>query len=327
MAAFLQSLRARWQRLLFLEHLPEAGIVTLHQRRVFTLPAKPGWAMLGLLVVMFIAATNYSLSLGFALTFLLAGIAAINIFLTFRNLAYLQLEAFAGAPVFVGDSAGFTLRIRNNKPFARYAIWLSDHASPNLAQAVDIQASSEAVLTLHRATAQRGWQQAPRIRLQTWFPLGLLRAWSTWYPAVQVLVYPEPEPAAPPLPGASGDRHGHQEVSGNEEFAGIRNYQPGDPLKHLAWKQIARSHASGSELLYSKQFARQVSGELLLDFASLPARMALELRISRMTAWVLEAERQGRPYAFRLASQHFPAALGATHQHACLSALALFGAE
>ena len=67
--------------------------------------------------------------------------------------------------------------------------------------------------------------------------------------------------------------------------------------------------------------------ELCLDFAQLPPRMDLEHKLSRLTSWVLEAERRALPYAFRLGPQQFDPALGDAHRAACLQALALYGAE
>jgi hypothetical protein len=63
----------------------------------------------------------------------------------------------------------------------------------------------------------------------------------------------------------------------------------------------------------------------VLDLASLPPQLDLELRLSRMTRWVLDAEGRALPYAFRLGDDAFPAASGAAHAAACLRALALYG--
>ena len=63
----------------------------------------------------------------------------------------------------------------------------------------------------------------------------------------------------------------------------------------------------------------------MLDFDAMPAAIDLELRLSRMTRWVLEAEQRALPYAFRMEGREYDAAVGAAHQAACLRALALHG--
>jgi uncharacterized protein (DUF58 family) len=55
--------------------------------------------------------------------------------------------------------------------------------------------------------------------------------------------------------------------------------------------------------------------------------MDLELRLSRMARWVLEAEQRALPYGFRLGHHDLPPALGDAHRTACLRALALYGQE
>ena len=65
--------------------------------------------------------------------------------------------------------------------------------------------------------------------------------------------------------------------------------------------------------------------ELVLDFDALPSRLDVELRLARMTRWVLEAEQRALPYAFRLGRTHFDTGLGTAHEAACLRALALYG--
>lgn len=96
------AIQKKLRRMIFLEHKPENGEVFLNQRRVFTLPSKPGMVYLVLLLIMFLASTNYSLNLGFALTYVLGGVALINVFFAFRNLPYLHLLAVPARSVFAG---------------------------------------------------------------------------------------------------------------------------------------------------------------------------------------------------------------------------------
>lgn len=320
-----EHLRQKLRRLIFLEHKPESGVVFLNQRRVFTLPSKAGWAYVLLLLVLFVASTNYNLSLGFALTFVLASVALVNAVLGFRNLAYLHLQAGPAQAVFAGEETQYTVYLINPRPLQRYAIRVGFAAPGHPQQEVDIAPDSRASIQLCYPTQTRGWQAIPRIRLQTWFPLGLLCAWSTWLPDVQALVYPQPEVAAPPLPAGGTARTDAQGHGGEEDFAGVRAYQTGDALKHLAWKQIARVDPALGGQLVTKQFAGGSGSDVMLDFASLPRQLDTELKLSRLTSWVLEADSSGLPYGFRLGQTEFPAAQGPAHRDACLHALALYG--
>jgi uncharacterized protein (DUF58 family) len=188
-----------------------------------------------------------------------------------------------------------------------------------------VAANTASIATLATRATQRGWLQAPRVRLQTRFPLGLLRAWTYWQPATRALVYPRPEDDAPPLPVAGTDRSEGRGPGGQDDFAGIRGYQAGDSLKHLAWRQIARLDPAADGGLVTKQFEGGAGGEIVLDLAQLPPAMDLEARLSRLTRWAIEGEARGLPYGLRLGTTAIAPSIGSTHHEACLRALALYG--
>ncbi|NGZ87777.1 DUF58 domain-containing protein [Duganella aceris] len=316
--------RDKW---LFQLHDSEPGTVTLGMRRVFIVPTRPGLAFVGLLLVMLVGALNYSLGLGFALTFFTGACAVADMYLTAKNLALLRLSPGRAQPVFAGEEAQFELHLHNRTTLDRYAVWLGFQADGEPRQATDILAGGDSAVRLSTPTLQRGWLPAPRVRLVTRFPLGLFRAWSYWRPDAKVLVYPAPETPAQPLPSsgaASEDGHG---TVGLDNFAGIRSYQAGDPMRHLAWRQIARHDPALGGQLVTKHFEGGAVAELSLDFAALPVQLDLEMKLSRMTRWVLEAEQRALPYSFHLAQHEYGPALGDAHQAACLRALALFGKE
>jgi uncharacterized protein (DUF58 family) len=320
----LIPLQEKFRQLVFLEKRPESGEVFLKQRRVFTVPSAPGWTFVVLLLILFIASTNYNLNLGFALTFVLAGCAFVNAFLGFRNLAYLHLLAGPVAPVFAGEEAQFTLHFTNRRKHWRYALHVGFSAKNHPEQALDIAPNSRTTIQLSYPTVHRGRLQIPRVRIQTYFPLGLLRAWSTWMPDTQALVFPQPEQFSPPLPVTGAANKDGQGLAGDEDFSGVRVYQPGDALKHLAWKHIARVDLDAGGSLITKQFSGGSASDVLLDFSTLATNLDVELRLSRMTSWVLWADATGLAYGFRLGAIEYPAAIGASHRIDCLSALALY---
>lgn len=321
------GLRETTSRWLFRPHGAEHGEVVLGQRRVFILPTRAGLGFAVLLIVLFIGAVNYNLAMGLALTFFLASCALVTMHLTFRNLAYLYLAPGRANPVHAGEEAQFELHLSNRRRHTRYAIWIGFAANelPGREHAVDIAAEAACPITLQAPTTRRGWLDAPRIRLHTSFPLGLLRAWSYWHPALRVLVYPHPEEHAPPLPAVDALQSDDHGAGGQDDFAGVRAYQAGDSMKRLAWRQIARLGSDGA--LISKHFEGGAASEMRIDFAMLPTSMDIEARLSRMTRWVIEAEARGLPYAFRLGTLSHPAALGGAHREACLRALALYGMD
>jgi uncharacterized protein (DUF58 family) len=325
-SALEHGIRKRAGQWLFRFKGAESGEVFLHQRRVFIMPTHPGLLFCAMLIALFIGSVNYNLSLGFGFTFMIAACALIDMHLTYRNLAHLYLKAGRARPVFAGEEAQFDLHLINRRKHQRYAIWLDfiGEGVPALPHAVDVAPHSTQTAALSTPARQRGWLPAPRVRLQTRFPLGLLRAWSYWHPDARVLVYPKPEENAPPLPYGGHENADDPGHAGQEDFAGVRAYQAGDSLKRLAWRQIARVDVESGGTLVTKYFEGGEATGISLDFDRLSRSMDIEAKLSRMTRWVIEAEARGMPYAFQLGETRLAPAFGPAHRDACLRALALY---
>ena len=301
----------------------EAGEVFLNQRRVFILPTRAGLMLALMLIALLLGSINYSLSLGFALTFAVVGVAWIGMLLTFRNLAHLRLRPLRVDPVFAGEPADYRLVIRNAAAFDRYAIELR---FDGMMQGIpcDPAAGLEEDVTVPVPTERRGLQPMPRITLSTRFPLGLWRAWSYWQPDLSALVYPRPAEPGAPLPFAEGDGREAQahRVRGSEDFAGLRAYAPGDPARHIAWRAMARN-PEGRPL--TKMFDGGASGEVWLSLDAALAHTAdIEVALSIVARWVLDAEAQAMRYGLDLPNARVAPNHGPAHRAACLEALALF---
>lgn len=298
---------------------PERGEIVLRHRRVYIVPTRLGWMFGATLVLLLLGSINYALSLGFAMTFLLAGMGLAGMVHTARNLARLAVSVGRVEPVFSGEAAQFRLFLDARSEFDRPAILLRQLASG--AQLVtDVAAGGVAEAVLAVPAAQRGWLALGRVMLETRYPLGLFRAWSYIEPECQALVYPRPEYSVLPAPSADPRAAaGRAQTQGNEDFSGLRNYQRSDSPRHVAWKAVARGGA-----LLTKQFAGEASAELWIDWAQLPQELSLETRLSRLTGWVLAAERAGMRYGLRLPGTEIAPDAGDAQRSACLKALALY---
>jgi uncharacterized protein (DUF58 family) len=305
---------------------PERGEIVLGHRRVYIVPSRLGLFFGGTLAILLVGSINYALSLGFALTFLLAGMGIAAMVQTTRNLARLSVRAGRSEPVFAGDAARFRLAIANAGNFDRPEI-LVRHLASGAQQTVDVAASDTAEVVLPVPAPRRGRLPLGRVMLETRFPVGLFRAWSYVEPDCRCLVYPNPVASAlpPPAPNAhAGGARAH--AQGSDDFSGLRAYQPADSPRHVAWKSVARSdtqHARSDDML-TKQFAGDAIAELWLELRDLPPSLGLEQRLSRLAGWVLAAERAGALYGLRLPGAQIDPGRGEAHRVACLEALALY---
>ena len=298
---------------------PERGVVVLVHRRVYIVPARLGWMFGATLLLLLVGSINYAIALGFALTFLLAGLGLAGMVHTARNLARIAVSAGRAEPVFAGEAAQFRIYLDGRTAHDRPAI-LVRHVGSGVQMVVDVPAAGAAEVVLAVPAPRRGWLPLGRVMLETRFPLGLFRAWSYIEPDARCLVYPRPERTALPPQSAEAEAGGARSPTpGNDDFAGLRGYQPADSPRHVAWKAVARS----DELL-TKQFTGEAAAELWLDWRLLPTSDNLEQRLSILAGWVLAAERNGMRYGLRLPGVEIAPGRGDGHSGAALQALALY---
>jgi uncharacterized protein (DUF58 family) len=299
---------------------PERGAITLGHRRVYILPTRLGWLYGATLGILLVGSINYALQLGFALTFLLAGLGLVGMVHTTRNLARLTVSAGRAEPVFAGEAAQFRLYLDNRERYDRPAI-LVRHQAGGAQVVLDLAPGAVAEAVLAMPAARRGWLPLTRVMLETRYPLGLFRAWSYVEPEARCLVYPRPERA--PLPAPTPDAEAgaaRAQALGSDDFSGLRAYQLQDSPRHVAWKAVARS-----DDMLTKQFSGAAGIELWLDWDRLGAGVDTEQRLSRLAGWVLAAEQSGARYGLRLPDRVMAPDRGDAHRAACLQALALHG--
>ncbi len=312
------ALRNRFYTWIFQWRGPEAGAIVLGQRRIFILPTRLGLVFATVLLVMLAGSINYSLGLGFVLTFLLGALGVNAMIHTFRNLANLRITGGRARPVFAGDTALFTIHLENLGDTDRYAIGLTHDRRQ--ASFVDVMARSTMPATAGVAAPRRGVLRPGRLTLFTRFPLGLYYAWAYADLDLRCIVYPRPAPSGLPMPpAASSAGSGTERGQGQEDFSGLRQYHLGDSPRHIAWKAAARDQG-----LLTKQFTGRAETELWLDWAQLPPQMGVEERLSYLARWVLDAHAAGLAYGLRVPGTSVEAAAGEAQRERCLETLALF---
>lgn len=317
----LQNLRRRFETWVVRRHPPATDPVALTRRRLYILPTRYGYAFAALLFLLFLWAVNYSNSMGFAFTFLLAAVALNSMWRAHDNLLGLVIHPGVAEPVFAGQAARFSYRLEQPGLDPRYGVALQWR--DGLPQYVDVPAQGSATVTLSIPAERRGWLQPGPIRVLTRFPLGLLQAWSWVTFERSGLAYPRPRgrrPLPASLPGGGGSGIGEQGL-GSEDYAGFRSYAPGDSPRRIAWKAVTR----GGPLLV-KRFTDQARPELWLDWRLLGIDN-VEPRLEQLCQWVLQADGAGLQYGLWLPGRQIPPASGAAHRRRCLEALALFRYE
>lgn len=308
----------------FQARLPVQDTQLLTQRNVYILPTPAGWMLAVTLLTLLVASINFELNLGYLLTFLLAGSALAGMHVGHATLRGIALHLAQPEPAFAGRAARLQVQLSSERKRARHGIEVSVRGSSETVW-TDVPSAGSAALEIAFAPPGRGLHEVPALMAQTRFPLGTFRVWTIWRPAAKVLVYPAPEVPAPPLPpgeARAGTAAAQRNAHGPGEIDGVRAYQRGDPLRLVVWKKAARAIAAGSDDLVSRDTHQAQQQDLWFDLDAPMGAATLEQRLSRLCAWVLQAERLGITYGLRLPGVRIAPAQGPAHERQCLEALA-----
>jgi uncharacterized protein (DUF58 family) len=314
----IEQFRPLWQRWVG-RRIPPASRIELDHRRIFILPTRVGGTYAFVLILLLLVSINYQNSLAYGLTFLMLSVGILAILHTYRNFSGLILSAGSARSVFVGEPVQLRLRLES-AGHAHQAIALGWDSEGLEQTDIDAQRLVDVELTLPAVT--RGWLRAPRLRVESVFPLGIFRAWS-WLDLEQtVLIYPRPLAGSMPLlqgaqPHAEDDGQATQ-GQGVDDYQGLRLWQPGDSMRRMHWKAFSRGQG-----LMVKEFTDLSGHDLCLDFMALGGD--IEERLSRLCYWVLELSQRQQPFALRLPGFLSAVDSGDAHRETCLRQLALYG--
>ncbi|MES2501697.1 MAG: DUF58 domain-containing protein [Pseudomonadota bacterium] len=292
------------------------SIAILNPRQIYIVPTRWGLLYATMLIGLLIGSINYSLSLGYYVTFLLASLGNIAMLHTWRNLVHLQVAVLGAKPVFAGDTAAISLKLAEPKNRPRYVI--GAYFNQQAEVIVDINANDAQFVEVPLATQKRGWQNLPRLTLYTEFPLSLLHAWAVIENPFQFLVYPKPADSSNPntLSADASAQGSSQLTKGDDDFNGHKNYQVGDSPSRVDWKASSRGIG-----MYTKLYSGAGVHTLWLDWTDTVGNN--ESRISQLTRLVIDAHATQQTYGLRLPETELAPNNTQAHYHQALTALAL----
>lgn len=295
---------------------PQPQPVLLHRRKVYILPTRQGMVFALLLVLMLVGSINYNNSLGFMLTFLLASLSVIAILYTYRNLLDIEVSIGHIEPVYCQQTVSIPFIFQNNN-YDRYSIKLS-YGKQNEIE-FDLSINTDYPVYFPLLMDKRGVHSLDKFTFSTCFPLGLFRAWSYFHVNKTCTVYPRPE-GRTQLPDQSfytstllGDQG-----QGTDDFAGQRKYHPGDSLKQVNWKALAKEQD-----LLTKQFGGDRCEEIWIDWTTVQ-QLPVENALSQIALWLIEADRLGFSYGLKLPHTEIKPSCGKPHLSECMVSLAIF---
>jgi len=299
------------------------------RQRLYIFPTQHGLVYAVMLAVMLLGAVNYTNNMAYMLTFLLCSLFLVCMLHTYRNLRGLIVASSDAKPVFAGDVALFPIMFDNRAGNLRNGIaiqawpkrWI---ISKKLSKGIENIRLEPAQLYrdfLPVKANARGYLRPGRLRIHACWPLGLFRTWSYLQSNSTCIVYPKPQgdQALPYLTeNATLDQTGDQ--SGTDDFTGFRHYQPGDSIRNIDWKILAREQG-----LLVKKFSGSGARQLILQWDQTGHLADVEARLSQLALWIIKAEQNGLRYGLHMPGIQIEVNHGENHQHRCLSLLATYG--
>lgn len=313
--SFIEKIIKKFAPNLILHKKPEDLPLKINWRRIFILPTKPGLFFGFIAFLMLIASLNFNNNMGLMMTFLLVGLAQVALYKVFFNLRNLTIQQVTAKPIFLGQKAEFKVFFISNE--SRYDICLKNSLGSN--DLLELPLDESHPINCQLESFERGWLVCGKIKVMSSYPFGLFYAWIWTNLDARCLVYPIPEHNPPDLPRDDQSEGKTTAIINGEDFHGLKPFHSGDSMRLIAWKRTAQT----GELI-SREFQQTQGEKLLLDYSKIHLSDS-EMKLSRLTAWVLLAYQQQLDYCLILPSFNSGFGYSTDHHNKCLKALALSG--
>ncbi|MEP0356463.1 DUF58 domain-containing protein [Paraglaciecola sp.] len=324
------------------KRIPTANQFQLNHKNIFIFPSKFGFLFLGLCSLLFLLGTNYQNNLMLLLCYFLISIFLVTLLTSYANFAKIHLHIGKTPEVFLGDNLHLPMwlnadpKVLPPSGLIRFKFNINtiknDKTKNPDKDGTQIDGNNFSnPVTLNQLCNQRGKITLPRVTIESFYPLGLYRCWTHLSFANDITVFPKLLPCDIVLFSKS-----HKESNepgqtvyqslGQDDFSHLKNYQLGEPLNHVAWKQLAKGRG-----MVSKQFTSEANhiGWLSLIHTTapllLPISDKLEIKLSKLCYQVTELSRNNQTFGLDLGETIIPPSSGAAHRLKCLTALATYG--
>ncbi|WP_372870941.1 DUF58 domain-containing protein [Shewanella sp.] len=298
------------------KRLPPQAEQTLSHKGIFILPSGFGLAWLLLTLLLYLLGTNYQNNLILGVALLLSSLFVTCMIYSYRNLEGVTLKRRPLPPIYAGETLAMPLSVSAGRDVHQLAL-----AYPGVTPVYLSVFDEDASVLVPIPTHQRGLLNPGRLKVESRFPLGLMRTWIWVDLAIDHPVFANHlENKIPPFSHAQDGSENEAGilVTGMDEYQGLRTYIPGESLKQVAWKQLAQGRG-----MLSKDFGRPQGAPEWLNLDVLQEG-TLEERLSLLSYWVDELAARQQVYGLILPGVEIPPGSGENHRLTCQTAMATF---
>lgn len=289
------------------------------RERTFIVPTPFGFAFGAMAFVMLFMAIGYANNLIYIYVFALISVCISSMYLTNRNVERVNIQsldldfAFAGEETVVGASLQ---NFSQQDSFRLVFCFVSEFPQDQWIHSIHeiLPARQKGLVAVKWRAERRGKNVLPRLRMQSHFPFGILRAWKFFSSPEEIIVYPARVGVTQfPLSASSGNEQGNLGL-----FRDHRPYQSTDSPRRVDWRATAKF-----QTLLVKNFEGAEQSSLHFDWEQTASVGDFEARLSQMSLWVSQAHDLGVFYSIQLGGFQSETSHGAGHFRKCMERLAL----
>ena len=249
----------RWLK----NRLPAASTQVLSNKNIFIFPTPFGFAYMAFILLLFLLGTNYQNNVIILLSYMMASLFVTCMLHSFFNLLGITFCIEGQDIAYAKQKHLILIKINANKPrfdlrFEFPVKYQLSSLNKNKNKNKDEDEDEAIVIHSHYSTvasgdtevfipftpAKRGLVFPGRVKISSEYSLGFFRTWTQLDFGNQITVAPTPlaiTGTMPKLTGVDeGDDSSTNPVKGTDDFSELKTYVAGEPLTHVAWKQIAR---------------------------------------------------------------------------------------
>ncbi len=313
-------IRHRFDRWLT-KRLPASLTKTLDNKSIFIFPTRLGFAYLMVLMLIFLLGTNYQNNVIILLAYVLASLFITAMLQSYYNFKSLTISATKHVTGYAKHYLDIPFTLNSKKP--KYGLVLEfQHQPKTLLPCLE----HEHLVLVKYFAKQRGAYSLPRLKISSEYTLGLFKTWTWCDFGTESIIYPEIKPIPARLLNHKTFGHHSEQDDGSayeegiDDFYELNTYKEGEPLTHVAWKQLARGQGK-----YTKTYRQPMSSDVWLSLSNMPGS-DLELKLSYLCYLVTQYMPLDIKFGLNLNGEEITPNTGQQHYQQCLTALALFNA-
>ena len=263
------------------------NINLLNKKNIFVFPNFKGFQIGFLVFFCFTSSVFYQINFGLLLSIIIFIIFFISIVISFQNLNKITIDSFDHF-IPANENTKIHLSLKNYSQNNK----LNINLTTNKSDFVNIKKLKKSLNTdLKHIFPKRGIYELPTISIFSEFPFGIVRSSSYLKLNNKIIVYPQPlVPSTKIL-----NYHNLDNIDNSSyEFDNIGDYEKGESLSKIAWKQSI----SKDKLLSKKFINENVISNILIDIDKINENL-FENKLSYAAYLVLKFYKKKTPFSLK----------------------------